>query len=85
MQLDDTTADVRDRLVEGYRAMGPEKRLRKAFDLQRSLELLAAARIRTRYGEDISPRELRLRLASLRLVRETMIRVFEWDPQVHGY
>jgi hypothetical protein len=85
MYLDDTTADARARLTEGYRAMGPEKRLRRVFDLQRSLEILAAARIRAQHGDDVSERELRLRLASLRLARETMIRVFGWDPQVHGY
>ena len=85
MYLDDTTPAVRKRQIEGLRAMGPTERLRRAFDLQVFVEQLAAGRIRGQYGEDISDRELRLRLASLRLSRETMIRVFDWDPRVHGY
>jgi len=33
----------------------------------------------------VPERELRLRLAALRLDRETMIGVFNWDPEVQGY
>lgn len=48
------------------------------------VESLALARIRKRYGPDLSEREERLRLASLYLPRETMIEAFGWDPDVHG-
>jgi predicted RNase H-like HicB family nuclease len=40
--------------------------------------------IRGRYG-DIPDEEMRLRLGALRLGRETMIKVFGWDPDVHGW
>ncbi len=30
-------------------------------------------------------RELALRLGALWLDRETMIRAFDWDPEIHGY
>ena len=36
------------------------------------------------YGE-IPEREQKLRLSALWLNRETMIRVFDWDPQESGY
>jgi hypothetical protein len=45
---------------------------------------VALARIRKQRGS-IPERELRLRLASLWLDRETMIRVFRWDPEREGY
>ena len=45
---------------------------------------MAAMRIRQQYGE-MSERELQLRLGALWLDRETMIRVFDWDPKEKGY
>ncbi len=43
--------------------------------------------VEARVGQrgSIPERELRLRLASLWLDRETMIRVFHWDPEPEGY
>jgi hypothetical protein len=49
------------------------------------VEELAAARIKARYGPDLSERELRLRLAALWIDRETMVRAFGWDPEIQGY
>ena len=54
-------------------------------ELNRAVESMAAARIQTRYGPDLPERELRLRLAALRLPRETMIEIFDWDPELKGY
>lgn len=71
-------------MIEGYRRMSPTEKLRRVLDLNRAVETLALARIRKQYGPDLSEREERLRLASLRLDRETMIEVFGWDPDVHG-
>jgi len=45
---------------------------------------MALAGIRARYGE-IPEHEAKLRLASLWLGRDTMVRVFGWDPEVEGY
>lgn len=81
----DTPEDIERRLIEGYRRMSPADRLERVASLNRALVALAGARIRSRYGPDLSERELRLRLASLRLPRQTMIDVFGWDPLEKGY
>ncbi len=54
-------------------------------DICYSAASLSAGRIRAQYGPDISERELKLRLAALRLDRQTMIDAFGWDPVVEGY
>lgn len=81
----DTTPEAEELLLTGYRAMSPEEKLRRIFDLNRLAEEVAAERIRSQYGPDLSARELQLRLAALRIDRETMIRAFGWDPEVEGY
>lgn len=81
----DSPPEIEARVIEGYRAMSPADRLARVVSLNRALEALATARIRSHYGPDLSPRELRLRLASLRLPREDMMRIFDWDPVERGY
>lgn len=81
----DTSAEAERILIEGYRRMGPGEKLERVVSLNRAVEQLARARIRSDYGDDISERELRLRLGALRLDRAMMVRVFGWDPLVQGY
>lgn len=81
----DTPPEIEEMLLEGYRRMTPEEKMRRIVELNRSVEEMAAARIRTQYGPDLPERELRLRLAALRLDREVMVRLFDWDPEVEGY
>ena len=83
--FDDTSPEVEAMLIEGYRNMAPLKKLKRVIALNRAVEQLATARLKTTYGGDMTEHQLRLRLASLRLDRETMIRVFNWDPEVEGY
>ncbi len=83
-ELSDTTNNVEKRLIEGYRRMSPIQKLKKVNDLTITVQQFALARIRKFYG-DCSEREQRLRLASLWLDRETMIRIFNWDPEKEGY
>jgi hypothetical protein len=71
-------------MIEGYRRMSPREKLARVVALNRTVEALAAARLRSWYGPDLSDRELRLRLGALRLHREVMVEVFGWDPDVHG-
>jgi hypothetical protein len=52
--------------------------------MTKAVQYMALARIRKQHGS-ITEQELRLRLASLWLDRETMIRVFDWDAQREGY
>lgn len=81
----DTPLEIEELLLEGYRRMTPQEKIRRIVELNRAVEEMAAARIRAQYGPDLPERELRLRLASLRLDRRTMIEVFGWDPEEKGY
>jgi hypothetical protein len=81
----DTPAGVEQVLIEGYRKMSPGDKLQRVSALNRALDQLARARLRAQYGAELPERELRLRLAALRLDREVMVNVFGWDPQERGY
>lgn len=81
----DTDPKIEKMLIEGYRRMPPHRKLERVVSLNRALDQLALARIRATYGPDLSERELQLRLAALSLGRETMVKVFGWDPDVEGY
>ena len=83
--MKDTSPAAERVLIEGYRRMDPRQKLERVVALNRALEQLARARLRTQYGEQTPEREMRLRLASLRLDRETMIKGFGWDPEERGY
>ncbi len=80
----DTPSHVHEMLIKGYRNMTPPQKIRQVAELNRTVQQFALARIRKEHGE-IPEREQQLRLAALWLGRETMVRVFGWDPQVHGY
>ncbi|MCL0035934.1 hypothetical protein M1O47_03470 [Dehalococcoidia bacterium] len=58
--------------------------MQRVNELNRTVQQLALLRIRKQYG-DISEREQMLRLAALWLDRETMTKVFDWDPDKEGY
>lgn len=82
--ISDTPRHIQEILTAGYRRMSPQKKLKRVSELTKAVQQLALARIRRQYGK-LSEREQRLRLASLWLDRETMIKVFNWDPSVEGY
>jgi len=69
-------------MLEVYRRMTPAQKFERIQQLSEEALQIAAARIKQQYGE-MSDRELRLRLASLTIDRETMIRAFGWDPDEH--
>ena len=79
MAPSDTDPKVEAFLIERYRAMSPLEKLEIVRRLNRSLIALSEAGVRQRQP-GIEERELRLRVAALRLPRETMIRAFGWDP-----
>jgi hypothetical protein len=83
-QFHDTSTHIQKTLIAGCRRMSPQQKLKLVNELTKSVQQLALARIRKQYGR-MSEREQRLRLAALWLDRETMIRVFHWDPQEKGY
>jgi len=80
----DTSPEAERILIEGYRRMTPTQKLQRVESLNRALALLQKARIRADYG-DIPDEEMRMRLGALRLGRETMIKVFGWDPDEKGW
>lgn len=80
----DTPKHIQRVLISGIRQMSPQQKLQRVSELTQAVQQLALARIRKQYGAR-SEHEQRLRLAALWLDRETMIRVFQWDPQVMGY
>lgn len=82
MPLSDTHPAIEALIVEGYRKMTPEQKIRKVQDLNRAALQLAEAQIRKDHP-GIDEHELRLRLASRWLDRATLIRVFGWDPEAH--
>jgi hypothetical protein len=84
MGLSDTSPDAQRVLNEGYRRMTPTQKLQRVESLNRALVLLQKARIRSQYG-DISDEEMKMRVGALRLGRETMIKVYGWDPDEKGW
>ncbi|MFC2167259.1 hypothetical protein ACFLQZ_04775 [Acidobacteriota bacterium] len=60
------------------------EKMKRVSELNKAVQQLALSRIRKQYGE-ISEHEQKLRLASLWMDRDTMIRVFDWDPKIKGY
>ena len=81
----DTSVDAERVLIEGFRRMTPQERLARALSMSAALRELAEARIRATYGPGLSDREVKLRVASLSIPRETMVKAFGWDPDVEGY
>lgn len=64
--------------------MSGARKLALVSQLTLAAEELARAGIRERYPA-ATEREIELHLGALRLDRETMIRVFAWDPEERGY
>ncbi len=80
----DTSREADEILIHGYRAMEPQKRLVQAVAMSGAVVRLAEARIRKEHV-GISERDLRMRLASLWLDPDIMVRAFGWDPRKEGY
>jgi hypothetical protein len=74
----DTSEAVEALLVEAHRRMTPQQKIRRVLDCNAASEALAAAGLRARHGT-LGDAELRLRVAALRLDRETMRRAFGWE------
>ena len=75
----DTSDEAQAILTAGLQRMSGSERLARSFSLRSTALALARAGIRARHG-DLSEREIRLRLASSWLDRETMLAAFNWDP-----
>jgi len=80
----DTDAAVEQHQIEAWRRMTPAQKLRIVSEFVRASEELALAGLKQRHPA-ASSRELELRLAALRLDRDTMLRWLGWDPEREGY
>lgn len=83
-QAEDTPPEIEHVLIEAWRAMPSWRKVQLIRDMARACNEISTAGIRLRHPE-ASAEEIRLRLAALRLDRETMLRVFNWDPLKEGY
>lgn len=81
----DTPPEIEERVVSAYREMGLAGRIAAYADLEVGLEQVARAGIEHRLRRPVEESEMRRRLGALRLDRETMIRVYGWDPEIEGY
>jgi hypothetical protein len=84
LSSNDTSPFAEKILVDGYRKMSPETKLKQVTILTQTIQRMALARLRKQYPE-MTHQEQKLRLASLWLPRETMIKLFDWDPKKKGY
>ena len=84
IQSEDTSFEIERILIEAYRRMPPWEKARRASDMTLAIEALALAGTRERHPT-ASDRECHLRVASLRLDRDTMTQAFGWDPADRGY
>ena len=66
-------------LIEGYRRMSAAEKFERVRQATHAAQQMALVRLRERHPDD-SPREIALRLASLWLDRDLMIKAFGWDP-----
>ena len=82
--ISDTHPKIQKMLIEHYRKMTAQQKLESVTELNHAVQQLALSRILKKYGP-ISEYEQKLRLAALWLDRETMIKVFNWDPLKEGY
>lgn len=82
-QSPDTTPQVERFLFDRLRAMPISQKARQLREINATVELLAIAGIRRRHP-GATDQEIRIRLAALRLDRETMIQVYNWDPEAEG-
>ena len=79
----DTSPEADELMFQLWRRATPAEKLRKVFSIGKMLNDLVRGEIRRRYPV-ATAREIDLRLASRSLDRQTMIRAFNWDPELHG-
>ncbi len=80
----DTDEKAERLLIDLARATPVWKKFQQVANATEACRAFARAGIKSRYP-DASDEEVKLRLAALVLDRETVIRVYGWDPDVEGY
>ena len=82
--LEDTTPEAERVIIELARATPVWRKFEQVAETTETCRAFAMAGLRERYPE-ATQEELRRRLAALVLDRETVIRVYGWDPKIEGY
>ena len=80
----DTDPETERLLIELSRDTPIWKQFRQVGALNRMTRAFAMAGIRQRYPE-ATEEEVQRRLAAVLFDRETVIKVFGWDPEIEGY
>jgi hypothetical protein len=79
---EDTDPAALEVFIELYRRMTPGQRMTRVFELTEFQASLQRASVRSMYP-DASEREIFPRVAARRLDRDTMIRAYGLDPDLH--
>jgi hypothetical protein len=80
MQADDTAYEIERLMIDAWRAMSPAEKARLFRDACRAVDQLAQAGVRVRFP-DAPEREVRLRVAAMRLGPDLMREVYGWNPE----
>jgi hypothetical protein len=80
----DTPLEIEAILIKRYRAMSPIEKLGLVAEMIGYARELGRLGIKRDHPE-ASEQEVTMRLASRFLDRETMIRVYGWDPELEGF
>jgi hypothetical protein len=79
---EDTDPKALALFIDLHRKMTPGERVARVFEMAAFQEGLQRSSVRSMYP-DAGEREVFLRVAARRLDRETMLRVYGWDPILH--
>jgi len=79
---EDTDPEAMEVFLQLHRQMTTGQRVARVFELTAFQESLQRASVRSMYPE-AGDREVFLRVAARRLDRDTMLRVYGWDPDLH--
>jgi hypothetical protein len=80
----DTDPEIERLLVDLARATPDWRKLEQVEAMIKATRSLAMAGLKDRHPQ-ASGEELRKRFAALVLDRETVIRIYNWDPDIEGY
>ena len=82
--LSDTDPETERVWIELVRKMPDWKKIDQVFSMIEMTRALAMSGLRSRYPH-ASEEELKKRMAALVFDRETVIKVYGWDPETEGY
>ena len=80
MQADDTAYEIERLMIDAWRTLSPAEKARHFRDACRAVDQLARAGVRARFP-DAPEREVRLRVAAMRLGPDLMREVYGWNPE----